>query len=135
MKARSIKVINEQTNYKKWEFVYDMRKDNRMLKAVGQAQNAMMSQQPNMNGMGQQGGPGQQPGFGQPGGAGQQAPFGQQARRLWPAAGRLWPAGSAASGSAYTGRSQPGRTAVTLAGRLRICCPIAKQTQISLIPK
>ncbi|MDZ4802986.1 MAG: hypothetical protein SGI92_32915 [Bryobacteraceae bacterium] len=77
----SIRVVNEQANYKKWEFVYDMRKDNRMKQALGQQQ--QMMNRPGANGMGGpgMGGPGMGgPGMGGPMGnpTGNSSPFGGQ---------------------------------------------------------
>ena len=88
--SASIKLYNEQKNYKKWEFIYDPRKDKRLQGALQRA-GAQQPQNNIGNPMGnpiggnspspfgqpspQPGGqPGGQPGFGQPGG---QPGFGQ----------------------------------------------------------
>jgi hypothetical protein len=60
MEADSIKIYNERQKYNEWEFVYDMKKDKRLMGAAGampnQIQNPLNPNQPN------QGGPGNSPG-------------------------------------------------------------------------
>ena len=68
-----IKIINERTNIKEWEFIYDASKENGG--QGGQGANGQVN--PNgQNGMGGQNGFGGQPGFGNQGGFGSQGGFG-----------------------------------------------------------
>jgi hypothetical protein len=101
----AIRVINEQTNYKKWEFVYDMKKDKRLQQAVGAQQNQINQTQQNLqgqSGMNGQGGFGSQSGFGSQNGLGSQGGFGGQR----PGFGNQQPVGYGPGSP--TGAQQPG---------------------------
>jgi hypothetical protein len=65
--TEGIKVYNERSKYKEWEFIYDMREDKSLTALGGQQQGG---QQPGSQQPGDRGGTG-----GRPGGAGQ-TPFG-----------------------------------------------------------
>lgn len=72
----SIKVYNEQEEYQKWEFLYDPKKDKRLLGAVAQSGMQAMGGQGNAPGTNRTQGPGQGWGGSQGVGAGSTSPFG-----------------------------------------------------------